>query len=84
MSMCALPIWAFSHSSMEANIGALVYHLLDFSLRRYIGENASFIMGTIYIAFVLFIPYGIVGSWRTWSLQTHEGWQQFFKMLKLE
>ncbi len=67
-----------------ALVGAVVYRLLDFGLRRYIGENASFITGAIYVAFVLFIPYGIVGTWRMKSLQISEGWTQFFKMLKLE
>lgn len=60
-----------------AFVGAIVYRLLDFGLRRYIGENASFINGAIYVAFVLFIPFGIVGTWRMKSFQIKERWGHF-------
>ena len=59
-----------------ALVGALVYRLLDFGLRRYIGESASFINGAIYIVFVLFVPFGIVGTWRMKSLQIKRGWER--------
>lgn len=62
-----------------ALVGAVVYRLLDFGLRRYIGESASFINGAIYVAFVLFIPFGIVGTWRMKSFQIKQGWERFFK-----
>jgi len=63
-----------------AFVGAIVYRLLDFGLRRYIGESASFINGAIYVAFVLFIPFGIVGTWRMRSFQMKQGWERFLKM----
>lgn len=65
-----------------ALVGALVYRLLDFGLRRYLGESASFINGAIYVAFVLFVPYGIVGTWRLKSLQIQQGWQRWLRALK--
>jgi branched-chain amino acid transport system permease protein len=63
-----------------ALVGALVYRLLDFGLRRYIGESASFINGAIYVAFVLFIPYGIVGTWKLKSLEIKQGWERLLKL----
>ena len=63
-----------------ALIGALVYRLLDFGLRRYIGESASFINGAIYVAFVLFVPFGIVGTWRLNALRIREGWQRLLNI----
>lgn len=54
-------------------VGALVYRLLDFGLRRYIGEGASFVNGAIYILIVLFLPYGIVGTWRMKRLEIGRG-----------
>lgn len=66
-----------------ALVGALVYRLLDFGLRRYLGESASFINGAIYVAFVLFIPYGIVGTWRLKSLQIRQGWQRLMRLLSM-
>jgi len=62
-----------------ALVGAIVYRLLDFGLRRYIGESASFISGAVYVAFVLFIPFGIVGTWRLKSLQIKRGWERLLK-----
>lgn len=64
-----------------ALVGAVVYRLLDFGLRRYLGESASFINGAIYVAFVLFIPFGIVGTWRLKSLQWKQGWKRLLGRL---
>jgi branched-chain amino acid transport system permease protein len=58
-----------------AIIGAFVYKLLDFGLTRFIGQSAYFVLGAIYVIFVLFIPYGIVG---TWNLR-RQGWKQAWK-----
>jgi branched-chain amino acid transport system permease protein len=63
-----------------AFVGALVYRLLDFGLRRYIGESASFINGAVYVAFVLFIPFGIVGTWRLRSFQMKQGWDRLSRI----
>ena len=63
-----------------ALVGAVVYRLLDFGLRRYIGESASFISGAVYVLFVLFIPFGIVGTWKMKSLQINQGWYRLKKM----
>jgi branched-chain amino acid transport system permease protein len=63
-----------------ALIGAIVFRILDFGLRRYIGESASFINGAIYVLFVLFIPYGIIGTYRLKSLQIRQGWQRLLKL----
>ena len=65
-----------------ALIGAAVYRLLDFGLRRYMGESASFISGAIYIAIVLFVPYGIVGTWALKSPQIKQGWTRLVGMVK--
>lgn len=46
-----------------ALVGAAVYRLLEFFLNRYLGESASFALGVIYVAIVMFLPYGIVGTW---------------------
>jgi len=59
-----------------ALVGAVVFRLLDYGLRRYIGESASFINGAIYVLIVLFLPYGIVGTWRLKSTNMREGWQR--------
>jgi branched-chain amino acid transport system permease protein len=65
-----------------ALVGAIAYRLLDFGLRRYMGESASFINGAIYVAFVLFVPFGIVGTLRMKSLQLKQGWKRMGGWLK--
>jgi branched-chain amino acid transport system permease protein len=64
-----------------AIVGAFVYRLMEYFLRRFIGETASLITGAIYVVFVLFIPYGIVGSWRLKQLNIKAGWQQLRQRL---
>lgn len=65
-----------------AIIGAFVYKLLDFGLTRFIGESASFILGAIYVVFVLFIPYGIVGTWNLRKLGWKTAWKQGWNKLR--
>jgi branched-chain amino acid transport system permease protein len=59
-----------------ALVGATVFRLLDYGLRRYIGESASFISGAVYVIIVLFVPFGIVGTWRQKSFQIKQGWDR--------
>jgi branched-chain amino acid transport system permease protein len=63
-----------------ALVGAIVFRLLDYGLRRYIGESASFINGAVYVAIVLFLPFGIVGTWRLKSAQIKQGWERLSKL----
>jgi branched-chain amino acid transport system permease protein len=63
-----------------ALVGAVVFRLLDYGLRRYIGESASFINGAIYVVIVLFLPYGIVGTWKLKQLDIHQGWERLVRM----
>lgn len=65
-----------------ALVGAAVYRLLDFGLQRYLGEGAGFINGIIYVTIVLFLPYGIVGTWRMKSFAIKEGWERLMGMFK--
>jgi branched-chain amino acid transport system permease protein len=52
-----------------ALLGAGIFKLLTFGLDKYFGENATFVIGLVYIGIVLFLPYGIVG---TWNLKSRE------------
>ena len=58
-----------------ALIGAAVFRLLQFYLYKWFGESADFLLGLIYILLVLFVPYGIVGTWRVkkFQVQVKEG-----------
>ncbi len=69
-----------------AIVGAFVYKLLDFGLRRFIGEGASFIIGAVYVVFVLFIPYGIIGTWYLrragWKKSWKQGWTRLIALAR--
>lgn len=64
-----------------AFVGAAVYRLLQYFLDRWFGENASFLLGAVYVALVLFVPYGIVGTWRLRSFRVRQGWQRLVALL---
>jgi len=67
-----------------ALIGAAVYRLLQFYLDRWFGEISSFLLGVVYISLVLFIPYGIVGTWRAKAIGRQQGWQRLLELFGIE
>lgn len=66
-----------------AFVGAAVFRLLEFYLDKWFGENASFLLGVVYILLVLFIPFGIVGTWRLKKFQVQRGRERLFKLFRL-
>lgn len=67
-----------------AMIGAAVFRLLQFFLDRWFGENANFLLGAIYILLVLFIPFGIVGTWQARAVQRQQGWDYLLNLFGLK
>jgi branched-chain amino acid transport system permease protein len=59
-----------------ALIGAAIYRLLEYGLNDLFGTQANFLLGLVYVLIVLFLPYGIIGTWRLKSLQIRSGWQR--------
>lgn len=66
-----------------ALIGAAVYRLLTFGLEKYFGESSTLLIGVVYVAIVLFVPYGILGTWRQRSFSIRKGRERLAKLLKL-
>jgi branched-chain amino acid transport system permease protein len=64
-----------------APIGAAVVRLMTFYLEKWFGESAGFLLGIIYVGLVLFLPYGIVGTWRLRSFQIEQGRQRLLERL---
>jgi branched-chain amino acid transport system permease protein len=56
-----------------AIVGAAVYRLLSYYLERWFGGTAPVMVGAAYVAIVLFLPFGIVGTWRSKSIQRRQG-----------
>ena len=63
-----------------ALVGAAIYRLLDYGLRNLFGDRSTFLLGAVYILIVLFLPYGIIGTWRLHSLQIKSGWQRLIHL----
>jgi branched-chain amino acid transport system permease protein len=63
-----------------ALVGAAVYRLLEFFFDKWFGETASFLLGVIFVLLVLFVPYGIVGTWRTRRLEWEQGWHRLLRL----
>jgi branched-chain amino acid transport system permease protein len=59
-----------------AMVGAAVLRLMEFYFSRWFGESSGFIIGAVYVLIVLFLPYGIVGTWRLKRLQVKQGWER--------
>jgi branched-chain amino acid transport system permease protein len=56
-----------------AIVGAAVYRLLSYYLERWFGGSAPVLIGAAYIAIVLFLPFGIVGTWRARAINRRAG-----------
>lgn len=64
-----------------AYIGAAIFRLLGYYLDKWFGQEASFLLGVVYIVLVLFLPYGIVGTWRAQSYQLRQWWDDLAGLL---
>jgi branched-chain amino acid transport system permease protein len=64
-----------------ALVGAAVYRLLQFYLDRWYGAASELLIGLAYVLLVLYLPYGIVGTWRLRAARFKEGRQRLLKMV---
>lgn len=64
-----------------ALVGAAIYRLLEYGLEKFFGEQANFLLGVVYILIVLFLPYGIIGTWYLKSFQLRAGWKRLWGFL---
>jgi branched-chain amino acid transport system permease protein len=65
-----------------ALIGAAVFRLLQYYLERWFGGASDILIGTAYVLLVLYLPFGIVGTWRARGLRLREGWERIGKLVK--
>ncbi|MEN8040851.1 MAG: branched-chain amino acid ABC transporter permease [Actinomycetota bacterium] len=64
-----------------AIIGAATFRLLDFYLERWFGGGATMLLGIAFILIVLFLPYGIVGTWRAKAVERKQGYERLKRLL---
>lgn len=65
-----------------ALVGATVFRLLDFYLDKWFAGTSTIMIGGAYVLLVLYLPYGIVGTWRAKSFRLREGRQRLLKMIR--
>jgi branched-chain amino acid transport system permease protein len=56
-----------------ALVGAAVFRLLEFYLDKWFGGASGLLIGAVYVVLVLYLPFGIVGTWRAKSFRIREG-----------
>lgn len=62
-------------------LGASIIQLLGYWLERWFGSNWTLIYGIIFMLIVMFLPYGLVGTFRARSFRIKEGWEHFKRLL---
>ncbi len=65
-------------------LGAGVLQLLGYWLNDVFGPRWPLIIGAIYILLVLFLPYGIVGTWQLRKNNIRAGWRRLVQPLRAE
>ena len=66
-----------------ALLGAGILRLLTFYFDKWFGEASGFLLGAVYVALVLMLPYGIIGTLRLRRLQWRQGWRDLLRRFGL-
>jgi branched-chain amino acid transport system permease protein len=64
-----------------APIGAAVLVLLTYYFDKFFGDASGFLIGLVYVLLVLFVPYGVIGTWQLRGFQWRRGWQERLQKL---
>ena len=67
-------------------IGAGILQFVSQFFFEWFGARWPLVFGSLYIILVMFLPFGIVGTWRMkklgWQHAWKEGWQRFFRLFR--
>ncbi|MBS3784299.1 MAG: branched-chain amino acid ABC transporter permease [Anaerolineae bacterium] len=63
-------------------LGAALMEISGHFFYQWFGARWPLVFGLIFIALVMFLPYGIVGTWQRRSLQIRRGWRRLMGLLE--
>jgi branched-chain amino acid transport system permease protein len=63
-------------------IGAGIMQAVGQFFYQWFGPRWPLVFGVLFILLVMFLPYGIVGTWRLKRLAWKQGWQRIFSLFK--
>ena len=62
-------------------LGAALMEIFGHFFYQWFGARWPLVFGLIFIALVMFLPYGIVGTWQMRGVQLRRGWRRWLKLL---
>lgn len=65
-------------------LGAGLMQIIGQFFDQWFGPRWPLVFGILFIGLVLFLPYGIVGTYRLRKAQSKEGWKRFLNLLKIK
>ena len=63
-------------------LGAGIMQIFSQFFYTWFGARWPLVFGIIFVLIVMFLPYGIIGTWRLQSFKLKQGWQHLLGMLK--
>jgi len=64
--------------------GAAISQVIQQFFYTWFGARWPLVFGILFILIVMFLPYGVVGTWRLRQYQLKTGWQRFAHLLKVK
>jgi len=61
-------------------LGAALMEILGHFFYQWFGARWPLVFGAIFIALVMFLPYGIVGTWQMRGVQLRRGWRRLLRL----
>lgn len=65
-------------------LGAALMEFLGHYFYQWFGARWPLVFGVLFILLVLFLPYGIVGTWHLRRLELQRGWKRLWRLVKPE
>lgn len=65
-------------------LGAVLMEFFGHFFYQWFGARWPLVFGVIFIALVIFLPYGIVGTWQLRRAQAERGWERLRKLVSGE